>query len=291
MNRNSTQYLIHRQCIRGKHQYHSMMNLHSMQRIAQDFLLIWINSSSNPLNENDQNSLTQLRNIVSDVRIFYQQDQAVDFLTGINVMKTFLIVNSNIGELIVPHIHDILQLDVIFIYCQNQPIHEQWTKKWVKIKGIFTEIKPICEELQFAVKQYNQDVISVSFLSMNEIDSTQKLNQLEASFVYTQIFKDILLEIEHEDNSIEYFTNYCRTIYKDNARALSIIQDFEDNYRNKSPIWWYTRECFTYQMLNRALRLLQGDIIINMGFFICDIHRQIQQLHQQQVTCMMESPS
>jgi hypothetical protein len=36
-------------------------------------------------------------------------------------------------------------------------------------------------------------------------------------------------------------------------------------------------------MLNRALRTLEGDTIINMGFFIRDLHQQIQQLYQKQV--------
>jgi len=36
-------------------------------------------------------------------------------------------------------------------------------------------------------------------------------------------------------------------------------------------------------MLNRALRTLEGDTIINMGFFIHDLHQQIQELYQKQV--------
>ena len=35
-------------------------------------------------------------------------------------------------------------------------------------------------------------------------------------------------------------------------------------------------------MLNRALRLMDADLIIKLGFFIGDLHRQIQQLHQEQ---------
>jgi tetratricopeptide (TPR) repeat protein len=35
-------------------------------------------------------------------------------------------------------------------------------------------------------------------------------------------------------------------------------------------------------MLNRALRLMDADIIIKMGFFIGDLHRHIEQLHKKQ---------
>jgi hypothetical protein len=37
-------------------------------------------------------------------------------------------------------------------------------------------------------------------------------------------------------------------------------------------------------MLNRALRTLEADTIINMGFFIRDLHRQIEQLYRKQVS-------
>ena len=35
-------------------------------------------------------------------------------------------------------------------------------------------------------------------------------------------------------------------------------------------------------MLNRALRLMDVDVIIKMGFFIDDLHRHIEQLHSKQ---------
>ena len=63
---------------------------------------------------------------------------------------------------------------------------------------------------------------------------------------------------------------------------MNNIKKFEREYRDKTPIWWYTCECFLYPMLNRALRLLDGDIIVQMGFFISDLHRHIFQLHQEQ---------
>jgi hypothetical protein len=64
---------------------------------------------------------------------------------------------------------------------------------------------------------------------------------------------------------------------------LSIVSTTSSTNMNEldqsSPIWWYTRECFTYSMLNKALRTQDIEIIIKMGFFIRDLLRQIQQLH------------
>jgi hypothetical protein len=43
-------------------------------------------------------------------------------------------------------------------------------------------------------------------------------------------------------------------------------------------------------MLNRALRNLEGDTIINMGFLIHDLHRQIEGLDKEQVSSYHGKP-
>ena len=61
-----------------------------------------------------------------------------------------------------------------------------------------------------------------------------------------------------------------------------MIDEFDRTYRPDKAIWWYTCECFTCQILNRALRLLESDIIVDMGLFTHDLHQQLQRFHQEQ---------
>ena len=94
--------------------------------------------------------------------------------------------------------------------------------------------------------------------------------------------KEILLTIEFEQQHIKEFIDYCRAAFADNEKELENIDKFEQKYRDETPIWWYTYECFLYPMLNRALRMIDVDIIIKMGFFIGDLHRHIEKLHKEQ---------
>ena len=90
-------------------------------------------------------------------------------------------------------------------------------------------------------------------------------------------------------SSAEEFITFCRTQYAGNKAELKVIDEFEQFYPrpsssedfddDPSPIWWYTRDCFIYSMLNKALRNQEIDIIIKMGFFISDMYQQIRQLH------------
>ncbi|CAF1288768.1 unnamed protein product [Adineta steineri] len=97
--------------------------------------------------------------------------------------------------------------------------------------------------------------------------------------MYTQIFKEIILDIGHGKQAIKEFTSYCR---QNNFGSPINIDRFEKEYHAQSAIWWYTYPSFIFSMLNYALRSMESDTIINMGFFIHDLHLQIYQLHQQQ---------
>ncbi|CAF1145171.1 unnamed protein product [Adineta steineri] len=179
-----------------------------------------------------------------------------------------------------PLINDIPQLNSVYIFSSIKSQHEESATKRQKISSVYTNIDDLCKVLQQGIKKCNQDSIAMSFVTANEMASTNDLNQLEPTFMYTQIFKDILLHMEYDKQAIIQFTTYCR---QHDCGSAKNIHKFENEYYTKSAIWWYTCPLFIYSMLNYGLRSMEGDTIINMGFFIQDLHQQIQQLHQQQV--------
>ncbi|CAF1663398.1 unnamed protein product, partial [Adineta ricciae] len=100
--------------------------------------------------------------------------------------------------------------------------------------------------------------------------------------MYTQLFKEILLTIEFEDKHIEEFVkHYPGLITLDGTHSNDVKQSVRD-YRSKKPIWWYTRGNSLHSMLNDALRIMDGDVLVRMGFFVTDLHRNIEQLHKEQ---------
>ncbi|CAF0825920.1 unnamed protein product [Adineta steineri] len=135
----------------------------------------------------------------------------------------------------------------------------------------------ICEALKQTTRQCEQNVISISFVAPNK-----KLDQLDPSFMYTQILKEILLTINFENKYFKEFITYCRDAFIENQYELDNVTKLERDYHEQTPIWWYTCQYFLYSMLNQALRLVDVDIIIRMGFFINDLHRDTQRLHPEQ---------
>ncbi|CAF1198520.1 unnamed protein product [Adineta steineri] len=251
----------------------------SRRHMAQNYLLVWVDASIDQANKDYKKTLTQLNNVVNDVNICIKPSQCIQLLSQIDNERAFVITSGSLGQHLVPEIHGMPQLDAIYILCGNKCRHQGWAQNWTKIKGVHTNIKEICHALQLAIKQCDQDAIAVSFLTMNEMASTHNLNQLEPNFMYTQILKDILLNMKHNEEAIKYFITYCRR--HDCVSSININR-FEKEYHAQLAVWWYTFPSNIYSILNNALRTLDADAIITMGFFLSDLHQQIQQLYEQQ---------
>ncbi|CAF1626176.1 unnamed protein product [Adineta steineri] len=243
----------------------------------QNVLLVWLDSNIDETNDYYQNTITTLRRAIKDVNTYTNGDQCLEFIQTIVDKKVCMVISGSLEKHIVPRVHNMSQVDSIFIFSGNKIYHQQWIKDWPKIKGVFTDITPMCEALKKAAYQCEQNAIPMSFVGPNE-----KLEQLDPSFMYTQMLKEILLTIKFEQKHIQDYLNYCRDAFVNNEEEMVNIERLEREYRTKTPIYWYTCQMFLYPMLNRALRLMNGDTITRMGFFISDLHRQIEQLHREQ---------
>ncbi|CAF3667825.1 unnamed protein product, partial [Rotaria socialis] len=237
------------------------------RRIVQNFLLVWLDVSIDEKKEDFQKSLTELRNIIVTVEPFTDVDQCVDYLISIDDQKIYLITSVSLGQTIVPLIHDIVQLDMIFVFCSNKDDHKVWANEWPK-----------------ATQSCDHNAIPMSFIPNQEISealaSEQNLDRLPPSYMYSVIFKDIILEIDHDDNkSMNALVNYCQQ----QKICEKDIDEFKRKYYENSAVWWYTKPMFLYGMLNCALRMLDMEVMTKLGFFIRRLHIELKQLHQIQL--------
>ncbi|CAF1039248.1 unnamed protein product [Adineta steineri] len=188
---------------------------------------------------------------------------------------------------IMPFINDIPQLDSVYIFSSIKSLREEHTKKWQKVRSVNTNINDLCKALQSGIKKYNQNSIAMSFITVNEMASIDNLNQLEPTFMYSQLLNEILVTMEHNKQAIKDFITYCR---QNDCVSLTILDQFEKEYQAQLAIWWYTFPSNIYSMLNYGLRILDADIVITMRFFLHDLHQQIQQLYEEQISTYDKQP-
>jgi tetratricopeptide (TPR) repeat protein len=261
-------------------------------RIIQNFRLVWLDKSIDEVTNDDSiNIITKLRQVVDTVNIFTDVSKCIDFISGIKEEKVFVIFPGVLAQTIVPSFHDMAQINCIYIFCEHKAQHEHWANQWSKVKGVFTDITSICGALKQSARECDQNSISISFVRSTDVTSKQNLDQLDKSFMYTQILKEILLTIDFEEDHISEFLTYCQERFASNGAELTNVEKLRKEYRHHRPLWWYTYTCFLYSMLNRALRMMEVDLIIKMGFFLRDLHNDIVALHAEQYNEQQHSDS
>ncbi|CAF4666044.1 unnamed protein product, partial [Rotaria socialis] len=190
-----------------------------------------------------------------------------------------MIVTNAFSGQIVPLIHDTLELYSIYVLYRNGFIYKQFTEQYPKVKGIFTQIVPIIEPITKVVQQYDQDSTLISFFPPRNVSNGES-DQAHQSFMYTQLLKEILLEIEYNEQSPKDFATYYRKHY---PGELNTVDKFERDYYNYPPIYWYTKDFMIHSVLNQALRAQNTEVILKMGYFLHDLHQNIEQLHSDQM--------
>ena len=253
-------------------------------RMVQNFLLLWLDESIDEDNNDDcRNSIAKLRQVVNTITTFTDVDKCIDFIDSIKEERIFMISSGAFGQTTVPLVHEKPQVSTIYIFCGDKTRHEKWALQWPKVKGVFTDIALICEALKQAAYDCDQNMVSISFVkSSNGGTSKENLDQLDQSFMCTQILKEIILAINFEQQHIDEFLTYCQEQFLDNTTELKNVEKLRKEYRDHQSIWWYTYDCFLYSMLNKSLRVMDIDLIIKMGFFIRDLHKHITALHSEQ---------
>ena len=170
-----------------------------------------------------QDALQQLRGVINDIHLFSDPDECVDFLTDVQKEQIFLIISGTESQHIVPHIHQMTQLDAIFLVNDKKLRDEQWTKAWPKVQDAYRDIEFISQAVPMGAKRCNQESIAVSFSRSNGEDtSITDLDQLESSFMYTQLFKNALLDMPHDEQAVQDLMQVWKKKHADDHSTIAL---------------------------------------------------------------------
>ncbi|CAF3739786.1 unnamed protein product [Rotaria sp. Silwood1] len=202
---------------------HAAMLPRPVRRSLQNSLLIWLDTDLDEFKDEYKKAIEHLRDILVSVITFTDVDECMNFLSKLENEKVFMIVSSVLGQHIIVEIQKYPQLISIYALCDNQLIHEEWVKAIPKVKGVYTQIEPICDALRIDHEVHDRAMIPISF------------NRIDPLFMYTQLLKEALLDIEDDDTkTIKEFVEYCRL---EGDASEQTLEKIEREYRNHSPIW------------------------------------------------------
>ena len=254
-------------------------SLSKSRSIIEHYIIIWLDSDINHADTNTNNSFNNIRHMVHSIKKFINIDECTTFLNNIKKGQIFLIIADSFVQQhlrLINLIEQTIQINSVYIFC-NDPLQEKhWKNECRKLKGIFTQIEPICNSLEQIICPPEIN------LPTTIISSTENINfdDLDQSYIYSKLLTNILFKIEYDDKAKQDSFDFCREYFADNNIILKQIDEFERDYNQHSPIWWYTKETTPIRTLLTDVLIIQNvDMMIKMGYFIKDLHLEIKKLY------------
>ncbi len=240
---------------------------------SEDFIIVWLDENMNKTTDYFD-TRQHLRYVIQYLRTFNDTDECIDFITSQQTTNNiFLLVSETLGKIIIPLIHDLSQMVSIYILCK---LKDDWFQHYSKVIGCFIDKNRLVSKLIVDIARYTRNTISISLLEQNAIKSIRDLSKEHASFMWFQLLIEILLKMNEIDIAKNEMIRECLSQYDDDIVEQIKIEDFQNNYNETKAIWWYTRDCFLYRLLNKALRTENIDIIFKFRFFIKELFHQLK---------------
>ncbi|CAM4901431.1 unnamed protein product [Rotaria socialis] len=242
----------------------------------ENIVVVWVDATTDNIDNDTLNSKVQLRQVARTIRTFTDSEKCVKWIEEIKDGNIFLISSGKLGEAIMKEIESYSQIALIYIYCQQKSNYEYLGDKYKKVKGIYTDLSTICEHLKADAKQWENDLNTFQTAPLNFM---QELSPEQLLFIKNQLFKEYLLEVPYDKDAVSDLVDYCESLYSENPKELELLKELKEEYRADNALYWYTKDCFLYHMLNKAIRTKDITILCQMGFFIHDINQQLEKIY------------
>ena len=249
--------------------------------IIQKFIIVWLDENISDTDEVYQNSVNRLRHIATSIHIFRDIKVCTQFLNTIKTEKIIMLISNDFISQVWPCIRTMPQLHSVYIISPNGEKQIFPDIQSDKFKGIYTKVEPISDSIKHHNNhRYEQDSLIMSIIPSSKYTKKQ-LPKLNQTFLYWMIVKLIITSTKYErDTHKEALKKFVELSRQQHETELKIIEEFEQNYHQHSPVWWYTRNCFITSMVNRAFQFQDIEILYRMGFFIQDLYQQLERLQQ-----------
>lgn len=213
---------------------------------------------------------------------FDNQQKCVDYVQSISKTETiFLIVSIPSATEMLSVIHNLRQLDSIFLFSSSdsEEQDEDLIEKYSKIIDIFSHYDQLFESINENIELATQQNESFQFYEQRQ-KSTRELSKEAPLFFWLRLFKDVILQLPHNDQAKQEMIDKLKEHYRNNNKQLKWIDKFSREYQSNDAIRWYTGEPFIYKQLNRALRTEDIELLYLFRYFISDLSKQLLQEFQ-----------
>jgi hypothetical protein len=250
----------------------------------EDVTLIWVDQTIDT-------TRTTLREITNYVLLYTELEPCIRHIRSINKERIFLIVSGGYAEECLKQIHDLAQVDSIFIFCMNLSKYKNEfinSERYSKIINIFDNEDELIQSIRTELDDLSKQLSTFSLYEKQK--TTKDLSTESASFLWFQLFKDVLLRMPRSEEAKREMIDQCRHYYRGNAEEIRNIDQFALTYTDTDTIRWYTKQCFIYRLCNKALRTEDVELLYTFRYYIQDLCKRLAIEHETYLTKESNQP-
>ncbi|CAF2022661.1 unnamed protein product [Rotaria magnacalcarata] len=248
--------------------------------------LIWLDTTKGNLSDNRITLGPYIRAVVNHLKFFEEFNECQKYVQSIADNERILIItDGQSSSKMISYLSEATEIISVYIYTnksdENIPITCRSSRKIKAIssqfdylrKQIITDFGDRRQRCCFQV----HEPMSINFSNVNPTNH-QSSTPLNGQFMFSRLLLDILLRIPASDTDKDELISACQREYAENPFYLATLNEFKYNYAPDQALLWYTKQSFVYNLLNRALRQQNIELLFLLRFFINDIHEQLQQM-------------
>ncbi|CAF3733344.1 unnamed protein product [Rotaria sordida] len=244
----------------------------------ESITIIWFdpNIGSNE----DPKKLKQTLGHINDYVIFASDhEQCITFIESIHQEKIFLITSRLKALQILPRVSSLRQIDSIFIFSMEKNQDDYLLNNYSKIIGIYINLDDLCKVIKEQINLVDRQIQTFSFFDQYQ-KLTEDLSKDSTEFIWFQLFNYILSTLSRDQQAKQQMIQICKDYYHGNRKEIELIHQFEQNYRSKDALLWYSKRSFIYKLINKALRTKDIHLLYKLRFFIRDLSENLQREHE-----------
>jgi tetratricopeptide (TPR) repeat protein len=117
--------------------------------------------------------------------------------------------------------------------------------------------------------------LPICIINSNDASHGQSTTDLSGQYLHSQLLIDCLIKMKPNANDKKELISLCKQQYDGNSPKLQMVKEFEKEYSSNRALWWYTRDSFLYQILNKALLVQNIHLLFLLRFIISDIEQKL----------------
>ncbi|UJR16956.1 hypothetical protein I4U23_003854 [Adineta vaga] len=214
------------------------------RKSLENALVIWLHPTSDDI----QQSIEQLHQTIGLVEVFNDEESFINHVVDLPDERILLIITKDLSELTIELIRQLPQIDSIYLY--NSKDQTNSISSLRKFKGIALNDETLYQLLRSDIRRNEYDNVTFNLITSDlSTFSNDQFNRQEAAFMYTQLLKDILIEMKDD------------TLRTQNIEVLYKLRTFIRN------LHFHLIECYQQQKNNSFISVVyRGQRMSNNEF-------------------------